>query len=132
MKNKTIDKHFKLVELIEATYKQRENPESLHLCIKYCREQIKLFPEFREAYWDEQIAANEDMSEYWETLKAENRIDIRIPSFQRLAKILEEQGDIAGAIHVCKLAVSSNLTDGTKGGFEGRKERLLRKLGVKK
>jgi len=148
-----IDLHFRYLPIIDFAYKNRNYNYYLDLCIKYCQKDIDIFPKFRTAYWDDMINGSQKLREHeahmeslgvvrsehaqeqrrkhvehWETLKAENRLDIRIPAFQRLAMILDEQGDIEGAICVCKLALSYNLTDGTKGGFEGRIAKLKKKL----
>lgn len=47
-------------------------------------------------------------------------------SFKRYAMHLSEIGDIQGAIEVCHKAMEYNIEDGTKSGYAGRKNRLLK------
>ena len=54
--------------------------------------------------------------------------DTKIPSFQRLAIIYEKKGEYKKAIDICKKAIKYNLRDTSKAGFEGRLERLEKKL----
>ena len=52
----------------------------------------------------------------------------RIPSFKRLAIIYEKQERYEEALDVCDQALEIGTTDGTKGGFEGRKERIRKMI----
>ena len=46
-----IDLHFTYNHLIDLCYKRRnESPEWIERCIKYCLEDIKIFPEFKKEY----------------------------------------------------------------------------------
>lgn len=104
------DRHFALNTAIDLTYKLRNNdPTAIDRCIAYCREDIRLMPDFIREY-------KRSYPEYV-TLP-------RIPSFQRLAIIYENMGRYDDAISVCELALRYGLDDGTKGGFKGRIERL--------
>ena len=94
--------HFTYNELIDVYYKQRDDREK---CINYCKKDIKIAEEF--------------VTEFGEVP--------RIPSFKRLAIIYEKRGQYDKAIAVCEQALDIGTTDGTQGGFEGRKERLLNK-----
>lgn len=144
-----IELHFCFNALIDFTYKHREVPNMLNLCIDYCLRDIELFPQFREAYWDGQINGSKEWQRHEEKTRAfggavrgeyaqnrrqqvidknkamiaEGHINIGIPSFSRLAIIYEKQNRIGEAIRICELAISYNL----EGGFEGRLERLRRK-----
>jgi hypothetical protein len=104
-----VDRHFVYLQLVEITYKLRADPAMLELCEKYCREQIALFPT------------------YARTLAREIGGMPQVPMFQRLAIILERQGKFDEAISVCEQAMSYGLEDGTKGGFQGRADKLRRK-----
>jgi hypothetical protein len=102
-----IDRHFLLLGIVRATYKQRSNPGMRGLCIQ---------------------VANQHLSECGEILPA-LRINSggflpSVPTFQHLATVLAEDGEHEAAIKVCEQALSYGLKDGTKGGFEGRIDRI--------
>jgi len=89
--------------LIDMFYKQRaEDNAMIDKCIRICRMDMKLAPHI----------TNEKQE---------------IPSFKRLAIILESQGDLNGAIEVSKMALQYGLDDGTKGGYQGRIDKLSAK-----
>jgi len=117
-KNKIIDIHFYYNTKIESTYRQRDNPEYLEQCIEYCLKDIALFPEFEEAYIE--------YCRKWK--KNYNKLDICIPSFERLAIIYEKQDRLEEAMSVCEAAIHYGLHDSTKGGFEARLDKLNKKL----
>jgi hypothetical protein len=48
----------------------------------------------------------------------------RVPTFQNLSTLLAEDGDHQQAIEVCEKAIRFGLSDGTKGDFPARIERL--------
>lgn len=99
--------HFTYNELIDVYYKQRDDREdAIEKCIQYCKKDIEIADEF--------------VAEFGEVP--------RIPSFKRLAIIYNRQERYADAITVCDQALEIGTTDGTKGGFEGRKDRLRKKL----
>lgn len=99
--------HFTYNELIDVYYKQRDDREdAIEKCIEYCKKDVEIADEF--------------VAEFGEVP--------RIPSFKRLAIIYERQERYADAIAVCDQALEIGTTDGTKGGFEGRKDRLRKKL----
>jgi hypothetical protein len=62
-------------------------------------------------------------------LKAKNRY---VYSFTRLAIILERQGAIKEALELVDDALTRKLTDRTKTGYQGRKDRLQKRLANKK
>lgn len=105
------DRHFIYNSLIELYYKQRdERDDAIEKCIKYCKEDIDIVDDFLDDF----------MEDYDDSPP-------RIPSFKRLAIIYEKQERHEEAIDVCEKAIQRDLTDKTKGGFEGRKERLEKK-----
>jgi len=98
--------HFTYNELIDVYYKQRDDrDDAIEKCIEYCKKDIEIAEEF--------------VAEFGEVP--------RIPSFKRLAIIYERQSRYEEALAVCDQALDIGTTDGTKGGFEGRKERLRKK-----
>jgi len=99
--------HFTYNELIDVYYKQRDDrDDAIEKCVQYCKKDIEIADKF--------------VAEFGEVP--------RIPSFKRLAIIYERQERYADAIAVCDQALEIGTTDGTKGGFEGRKDRLRKKL----
>jgi len=134
-----IDLHFTYNYLIDLGYKRREeSPEWLENCIQYCKSDIDMFMQFKNAYiserkndfiksakFDEEIG---DLAEAKEWLKKAKdfKFDLGMPSFQRLTIIYEKKGEYEKAIEICKLALDYELLDSTKGGFEGRVSKLKR------
>ena len=105
-----VDKHFYLQIVAESFYKEREtNPNAIDICIECCKRDIDLFPRYRKA------------------LEREMSVLPRITTFQRLAIIYEKQGQIDEAIKICKKALKYKLRESTKGGYEGRIEKLEKK-----
>jgi len=99
--------HFAYNELIDVYYKQRDDrDDAIEKCIEYCQKDIGIAAEF--------------VAEFGEVP--------RIPAFKRLAIIYERQDRYEEALTVCDQALNIGTTDGTKGGFEGRKERLRKKM----
>lgn len=141
IKRKTnyIDLHYTYNYLIDLCYKHRnEGQECIEQCINYCLADIEIFPWFKEEYLQEERerlieAADNPLYTKKERLsilkKAKSvEFNLSVPSFQRIAIIYEKQGKYKEAIDICKLALNYGLTEDTKGGFEGRIERLEKKL----
>ena len=106
------DRHFVYNSLIDLYYKQRdERDDAIEKCIVHCSEDIASIDAFLSG-WEQ---------EHGGPLP-------RIPSFKRLAIIYEKQGKYDAALDVCEQALQRGLEDGTKGGFEGRKQRILKKM----
>jgi len=106
-KNPTI-KHQILNELIDLYYKQREDRlDAIEKCKIYCQQDIELYPSLKE--------------------KSEITYD-SVESFKRLAIIFEREEKYKEAIKVSELAILYGLKDGTKGGYEGRIDKLMKKL----
>lgn len=135
-----VDLHYIYIHLIELYYRQRHTDASaLDKCIEYCEKDIDLFPKFKEAYINEYLCQIRHVQSFYEKDSEEYRnyeikaINCRpiipnIPSFKRLAIIYEKQEKYEEAIKICDLAISFKLSDDTKGGFEGRRDRLLKKI----
>ena len=109
-----IDEHFTYNHLIDLYYKQREKgPEYLQKCITCCLKDIQILSAFKSE-WNKKYGDAEKL---------------KIPSLTRLAIIYEKQGLIQEAINICQKALELGfINDGTKSGFQGRLERLQRKL----
>lgn len=106
-----IDRHFVYNFLIDLYYKLREKREdALEKCVYYCKEDIKRLPEFLKIY----------KKEYGDLPQC--------PSIIQLAIIYEKNGKLQEAIGLCNLAIKSELKNGTKIGFQGRLERLDKKI----
>ncbi|WP_068141019.1 hypothetical protein [Limnochorda pilosa] len=97
-----IDRHFLLLKIVEATYKERQNPPMRDLCKRVAQMHVDEFP---------RIAA---------PLKKDLGTMPRVPTFVWLASLLAEDGEYDAAIKVCQLAQRYGLRDGTKGSFEAR------------
>lgn len=99
--------HFTYTALIDVYYKQRDDREdAIEKCIEYCKKDIEIADGF--------------VDEFGEVP--------RIPSFKRLAIIYEKEEKYKDALGICDQALELGTSDGTKGGFEGRKERLRKKM----
>nr|DAL87918.1 MAG TPA: YbfG [Caudoviricetes sp.] len=137
--------HFDYLELINYLYKHRkEDPIIMDECIEYCKADIALYPEFRKdydkqdkKYWIDRIAwykkqgySRDVYSDLEDHIKNFKPLNIRIPSFQQLAIIYEQQKKFDEAIKICELALKYELKDGTKSGFKGRIARIEKKMGV--
>jgi len=92
------DKHFPRTKLAETAYKDGDFVE----CERYCLDVIN------------------------ELDKKEFK-DARVAAFSRLAIMYEKQGRIQDAINISEQALKLGQHDGTKGGYEGRIEKLKRK-----
>ncbi len=104
------DKHFYLIQVIQYYYHPR-SPE-IHnslLAKKYAYEDIELFTKNVNIFKSAGTIA-------------------RDPSFKILALILEKEKNYKEAIRICELALKYEQDDGTKSGFEGRMEKLNKKL----
>lgn len=99
--------HFIYTTLIDIYYKQRDDREdAIEKCIEYCKRDIMIADSF--------------IDEFGEVP--------RIPSFKRLSIIYKKEEQYEDAIDICDQALKIGTTDGTKSGFEGRKERLRKKI----
>lgn len=106
-----LDAHYFWQESAECYYKQREiREDALQLTIQFCLKDIEMFPQYS-------IKMKQDMG-----------VIPRIITFQRLAIIYEKNKQYDKAIELCKLAISYDLTDSTKGGYSKRLEKLQKLL----
>ena len=104
------DRHFLLMGIVQETYKRRyDNPKFSVQCEEIAWQHIHELPAMEN-----------------------HLIEIgggklpQIPTFKILATLLTERGEFTKAIEVCQKALDLGLTDGTKGGFEGRIKSIQR------
>lgn len=110
-KTNFVDRHFLLMSLVDQSYKHRkDDPELEKLCAEISEQHIQEFPEIKPAL-----------------VKSLDGILPRVTTFQKYATLLAEQNNFDRAVEVCEVAISHGLHDGTKGGFEGRIERIKRR-----
>ncbi|WP_412536989.1 hypothetical protein [Marinobacter sp. MIT932201] len=110
-KTNLVDRHFLLMSLVDQSYKYRkDDPELEKLCAEISEQHIQEFPEIKPAL-----------------VKSLDGLLPRVTTFQKYATLLTEQNNFDRAVEVCDIAISHGLHDGTKGGFEGRIERIKRK-----
>lgn len=109
-RSNSVDRHFLLLKIVEATYKQRKTPAHRRLLFEYGRTHLREFeglaPQLRAEF--------------------DGKLPV-VPTFQFLATALTEDGKFDEAIEVCELALQYGLIDGTKSGFEGRISRIKKK-----
>lgn len=102
-----VDRHFLLLHIVEATYKQRHDPKMALTCEEIAEKHVTEFealaPALRKQF-DGQLPS--------------------VPTFKYHAILLAEQGRFDEAIASCEKAAFFGLSDGTKPGFAGRIERL--------
>ncbi len=108
---KLLDRHFLLLSIVEQAYKLRNDPKYRNICITYSEIHIK---EFGKGLKD--------------ALLEEFKVMPRVPTFQYYATLLTEDGNFSKAIEICELAISYNLSDGTKSNFQGRIQRIRKKI----
>lgn len=110
-KTNLVDRHFLLMSLVDQSYRHRkDDPELEKLCAEISEQHIQEFPEIKPAL-----------------AKSLGGILPRVTTFQKYSTLLTEQNSFDRAVEVCEVAISHGLHDGTKGGFEGRIERIKRK-----
>jgi hypothetical protein len=98
-----VDRHFLLQGIVQATYKRRSEVEMRQLCKKIGYQHVAELKDIAPAL----------------------RVDFsgllpRIVTFQSLATVLVEDGRYEEAIQLCRQAIALGLSDGTKGGYDGR------------
>ena len=103
--------HLTYNALIRLYYKLRDKrKDALEKCIYYCKEDIKILPDF---------------------LKQEKKEYGAVPtctSVIQLAIIYEKKCEYQKAIDICNFAIKYELEDKTKGGFLKRIEKLKKKI----
>lgn len=106
-----VDRHHLLQGIISETYKQRNDKEKLNICRNVCELFLSEWPKLADAL-------GRDFG---------GQLSLpRILVFPYYATLLSEAGEYDKAISVCEIAIKYKLNDGTKSGYKGRIERLLK------
>lgn len=107
-----VDRHFYLISAADCYYKQREiRDDALSLAEQFYLKDVGLFPRYKSAL-----------------MKEMGGVLPRIPSFSQLAILYEKKGRYEEAIGICRLAIKYGVQEKTKAGFEGRIEKIEKKL----
>ncbi len=109
LKTNPVDRHFLLMNLCREAYRLRKADANMR----------KLAREVGLIHVQEFDGLRGPLERHLEGLP-------RVPTFQNLPTLLAEEGEYGLAIDVCRKAIAFGLSDGTKGGFEARIERLKR------
>jgi len=110
-KTQPIDRHFLMQSIVGETYKRRKDIEMRKICkeigVKHLSEFKDLAPHLKKEF---------------------DGVLPRVTTFQYLSTLLTENKNYDGAIKICKMAIRYRLTDGTKGGFKKRIEKIEKKM----
>jgi hypothetical protein len=113
-----LDRHHLLQAIVNITYKDRKNETNREICkqtaILHLDEMDNIIKSFKEnpLHLDDNGTC----------------ILPRISTFQHYATVLTEDLKYNEAIEVCKKAINYGLHDNTKGGYEGRINRIKKKI----
>ena len=110
-KGDPIDTHFLYLSIVQQTYKQRKDAKMRELFKKIASEHVLNFASLVSPLLHEM----------------NGRLP-SVPTFQYLATVYTEDGEFNKAVDVCEKAIKFGLQDGTKSGFQGRIERIRKKM----
>ncbi|MBG13797.1 MAG: hypothetical protein CL553_11855 [Alcanivorax sp.] len=110
-KTNLIDRHFLLMGIVDQTYKNRSDTENAALLQRVAEMHLAEFSTIKPALEKEM-----------------DGVLPRVTTFQKYATFLTEKGEYEKAIEVCEQAIAHRLHDGTKSGFEGRVQRIKKKM----
>lgn len=108
------DTHFLYQRIAEITYKKRNDPQMRTLFKKTAIEHISKFESFIPS-----------LRELFNT--PNGPVPPSTPTFMWLATVFTEDGEYEKAIGVCDKAIELGLHDGTKGDYQGRIEKIIKK-----
>jgi len=109
-KGDPVDTHFLYLNLVRWAYGRRKEPEMRALFKKLATEHVEIFSSLRGPL-----------------LKEFGSLP-HVPTFQHLATVYTEDGEYEKAIEVCEKAIAFGLNDWTKSGYQGRIERIKKKM----
>lgn len=106
------ERHMIYTNGLDIAYKKRTDDQKTRDSAKHrAMDYIKEFPELKAAVF-EHFGENHRL----------------VSVFKQLAILFEEDREYEKALDICRKAMDYGLVDGTKTGYEGRMERLNRKL----
>lgn len=109
VKTNLVDRHFLLMNIVKETYRNRQDPKMRETLLQVAQIHIDEFSKIKPAL-----------------IRSTGCLP-SVPTFQKYATVLTEDGNYNKAIEVCKLALKYGLHDGTKGGFEARITNIQKK-----
>jgi len=124
---KQVDIHFSYLNLIEQTYNRREEPEARALFMRLALEHVESFGSIKKALLKDFQLREVEPGRYQDKGGLSARFP-HVPTFQYLATIYTEDGEYEKAIEICEKAIAFGLHDWTKGDYQGRKERIKKKM----
>lgn len=110
LRTNPVDRHFLLMGLCQQAYRQRTND-----------------PGMRKLARDVGLLHIQEFASLRAPLVRDLGVLPRVPTFQNVATLLAEDGDVEQAVEVCEKAIAFGLSDGTKGDFQARIARLQKK-----
>jgi hypothetical protein len=99
-----------LYNIVTDTYKLRKEEKYKNLCLKFSKIHLGEFPELVLK------------------LRRSPEKQLGVPTFQYYSTLLTELGEYEKAIDVCQMAINYNVVDNTKGGYQGRIDRIKKKM----
>ena len=111
LNTKPINRHHLLQTIVSETYKLRKKEKYKNICIEFSEKHLKEFPEI-----------------VIELKKDDSGNLPRVSTFQNYSTLLAELSEYQKAISVCEMAISYGLNDGTKSNYQGRIDRLNKKI----
>ena len=115
LKTNPVDRHFLLMTLFQQAYRLRNAKSAMRELAR----QVGL--QHIQEFGDLRAPLMRDLS-----------VLPRVPTFQNLSTVLAEDGDHQQAVEVCEQAIRFGLSDGTKGDFPARIERLRKQAAHRK
>jgi hypothetical protein len=107
-------RHVLYTQEIETAYRDRKASRDAHdRAIDLAENYIRELPDLKQAVFDR--------------LGDEPKV---ISVFKQLAIILEEDGEYDRAVAICRAALANGIDDGTRTGFAGRINRILKKAAM--
>ena len=106
-----IDRHFLLQSIVSQAYKEREDPRMRSVAEEVAWKHVSEFEALA-------IALRREFGD-----RLEGGLP-RVPTFQYLATLMLERRLFPKAIEVCEYAMQFGLSDGTKGGFASRIQKI--------